>query len=188
MLLARNKTSYVTNENHTMNENPYQPPVETDSIDDVDVHMQWAGIGPRLGAYLIDVLPITLAIAFVYYFFLGFDATWERYTNSSGDIDARVTFLSQRNQIRDLSFTVYLLYCALTECSALQGTIGKKLLGIRVTDNNGQRLTIRRSFGRNSAKIISIIPLGLGFLWATWSKRKRGWHDMIAKTLVVKSS
>ena len=54
-----------------MNENPYQPPVETDSIDDVDVHMQWAGIGPRLGAYLIDVLPITLAIAFVYYFFLG---------------------------------------------------------------------------------------------------------------------
>jgi uncharacterized RDD family membrane protein YckC len=171
-----------------MNENPYQPSAESGSVAGSDRQLQWAGFGARLGAYLIDVLPITFAIAIFYYFFMGFDATWERYNNSPGDMNARVSFLSQRNQIRDLSFTVYILYGAITECSALQGTIGKKLLGLRVTDNDGQQLTIGRSFVRNLAKIISFLPLGLGFLWAIWSKRKRGWHDIIAKTLVVKSS
>ena len=75
---------------------------------------------------------------------------------------------------------------ALLEGSAMQGTVGKRLLGLRVTDDNGKRLSMGRSFGRNFAKIISYIPIGLGFIWSLWSKRKRGWHDMIAKTLVIK--
>jgi uncharacterized RDD family membrane protein YckC len=82
---------------------------------------------------------------------------------------------------------VYIVYCTLTEGSAMQATVGKRLLGLRVTDDNGGQLTMARSFGRNIAKIISYLPLGLGFIWAIWSKRKRGWHDMIAKTLVIKT-
>ncbi|MGH7137906.1 MAG: RDD family protein [Pirellulales bacterium] len=115
------------------------------------------------------------------------DAASRRYSTARGDISARIDFLTQRNQIRDLSFVVYIVYCALTEGSAMQATVGKRLLGLRVTDDNGRQLTMARSFGRNFAKIISYLPLGLGFIWAIWSKRKRGWHDMIAKTLVIKT-
>ena len=137
-------------------------------------------------AYHVDVLPITFVTAAVFYLFYGFDDTFNRYLAARNDIDARIAFLSQRNQIRDLSFLIYIIYCAFTECSPMQGTLGKRLFGLRVTDNNGKSLTIGRSLGRNVAKIISLIPLALGFFWAIWSDRKRAWHDMIAKTLVVK--
>lgn len=148
-----------------MTENPYQPPSDAETLNDTSFTAQWAGVGARFLAYLIDILPITFAIF---------------------AINAQFDFLSQRGQIRDLSFIVYILYCVFTEGSAMQGTIGKRMLGLRVTDNSGRQLTIRRALGRNLAKIISYIPLGLGFIWAIWSNRKRGWHDMIANTLVIK--
>jgi uncharacterized RDD family membrane protein YckC len=145
-----------------------------------------ANFGRRLAGYLIDVVPITLLIAAVFYLFLGFDETPQRYLRrAADDFDARIEFISQRNQIRDLSFVVYILYCAILEGSVLQGTIGKRLVGIRVTDDQGQSLTVVRSFARNLAKFVSVLPVGLGFLWAL-GKRKQAWHDLIAGTLVVK--
>lgn len=170
-----------------MSENPYQSPLDPGTHDAADFTAQWAGFRIRLLAYLIDALPITFATAAFFYLFLGFDETFRRYSAARGDIEARIAFLTQRNQIRDLSFVVYIIYCALTEGSAMQATVGKRLLGLRVTDDNGGQVTMARSFGRNFAKIISYLPLALGFIWVIWSKRKRGWHDMIAKTLVVKT-
>lgn len=148
---------------------------------------QYAGFFARLLAYLIDVLPIVLAVAAIFYVFLGFDETLQRYLSARGDLNARAAFLRQRNQIRDLSFVAYILYCALTEWSPMQGTIGKRLLGLRVVDYLGNPVTLGRSFGRNLAKIVSFVPLGLGSFWVMFSKRKSAWHDMIAKTYVLKS-
>ena len=34
--------------------------------------------------------------------------------------------------------------------------------------------------------IISILPLGLGCLWILWDKKRQGWHDKLARTVVVK--
>lgn len=172
-----------------MSQNPTQSPMQPTSQDDAGTRLQIAGFGVRLAAYGLDVIPITLMVFAVFYQFLGFDDTFRRYLNRGGDnVEARAEFLVQRNQIRDLSFIVYVVYCAILEESALQGTIGKRLLGLRVTDSQGRSLTMGRSIGRNSAKVISYLPCGLGFLWALWSKRKRAWHDMIAGTLVVKSA
>jgi uncharacterized RDD family membrane protein YckC len=145
-----------------------------------------ANFGRRLAGFLIDVVPITLLIAAVFYQFLGFDETLQRFLRrAADDFNARIEFISQRNQIRDLSFVVYILYCAILEGSVLQGTIGKRLVGIRVTNDQGQSLTVVRSFARNLAKFVSVLPVGLGFFWAL-GKRKQAWHDLIAGTLVVK--
>jgi hypothetical protein len=73
------------------------------------------------------------------------------------------------------------------ESSERQATIGKQLLGIQVTDANGVRLTFVRSLLRNIAKIISSLPLGLGFLLAAFTARKQALHDLITKCLVVRS-
>ena len=35
---------------------------------------------------------------------------------------------------------------------------------------------------------VSALPLGLGFIWVAFDKRKQGWHDKIARTLVVGSA
>jgi len=152
-----------------------------------DSSLTYAGFGVRLAAYLIDVIPITLLTATVFYLFFGFDENLERYFNRApDDIDARIEFLSQRNQIRDLSFVAYLLYCAVLEGTALRGTVGKWLLGMQVVDDQGRPLTVGRSFGRNCAKMVSYFPCALGFIWALWSDRHRAWHDSIARTLVIR--
>jgi uncharacterized RDD family membrane protein YckC len=144
--------------------------------------MKFVGFWRRFAAYAIDIIPITLVLFLLFYFFLGFDAALRAY------FDNRAAFLEQRNQIRDLAFIIWILYCAFAESSSLQGTLGKKLLGIKVVDREGQRLGFGRAIARNLAKIISFIPLGLGFLWVAFSKEKKGWHDMIAKTYVAHDS
>jgi uncharacterized RDD family membrane protein YckC len=32
---------------------------------------------------------------------------------------------------------------------------------------------------------VSALPLGLGFFWVAWDKRKQGFHDKLAKTVVI---
>jgi uncharacterized RDD family membrane protein YckC len=145
-----------------------------------------AGFGRRVTAYLIDVLPITAATAVFFYSYLGFDESFRRYLDAPDDMNARIAFMSQRNNIRDLSLLFYILYCMVADASPLQGTVGKRLLGLRVSDARGNRITIPRSIGRGAVKVVSIIPVGLGCLWALWSKDRRTWHDMAAKTLVLR--
>jgi uncharacterized RDD family membrane protein YckC len=59
-------------------------------------------------------------------------------------------------------------------------------LGLRVVTSNGQRLSFMNATGRYFAKIISAIILGIGFLMIAFTDKKRGLHDMIASTLVIK--
>jgi uncharacterized RDD family membrane protein YckC len=81
---------------------------------------------------------------------------------------------------------VALLYWPVMESSARQATVGKMLLGLRVTDMDGAKLPFLRSLLRNLAKIISSIPFGIGFLLAAFSSRKQALHDLITKCLVLR--
>ena len=141
---------------------------------------------PRLCAYLLDIAPILLLTVGFYYIFFGFDNTLSNYTQSAGrDVSARRAFVIQRNQIRDISFLVYLIYSCGMDASVVQGTHGKRLMKIKVVDAEGQRISIFRSIGRNAAKFISCVALGLGILWAIFSSRNLTWHDSLSQTSVT---
>lgn len=77
------------------------------------------------------------------------------------------------------------LYYSLMESSAWQATLGKMALGIVVVDASGDRLTWGRASGRYFGKIISAIPMGIGFLLAGFTQKKQALHDMMAGTFVV---
>src|SRR5436190_2580688 len=81
-----------------------------------------------------------------------------------------------------------ILYWGLMQASPRQATFGKALLGMKVTDASGNRLTLPRSLGRELAKIASVIPLGLGYVMAAFTGRKQALHDMVASTLVARES
>ena len=148
--------------------------------------MRPAGFWRRFAAYLLDVLPITLVVAAIFYSFLGFDRTIARYLHGGPrDHPARAAFLRERNQIRNLSLVVYIVYAAAFEASALKATPGKRLLGMRVTDAAGGPAGVGQAVVRNTTKLVSAAPCGLGFLWAAWSPQKRAWHDYAAGTRVV---
>jgi len=78
------------------------------------------------------------------------------------------------------------LYGVFAESSASQGTVGKRLLNIKVTDMGGGRISLSVAFGRNAAKIISVLPLFFGYLYSFLNKKQQCWHDIAANTLVVK--
>jgi len=78
------------------------------------------------------------------------------------------------------------LYFALMESSAWQATVGKRVLGLYVTDLQGRRISFGRASGRYFAKIISNFTLLIGYVMAGFTAKKQALHDMIAGCLVLK--
>ena len=78
------------------------------------------------------------------------------------------------------------VYFAAMQASARQATYGKALLGLKVADHAGNRISFLRSLGRELAKLVSAIPLMVGFLLAAFTQRKQALHDMVASTVVVR--
>ena len=79
------------------------------------------------------------------------------------------------------------LYHALLESSEWQATVGKRVLGLVVTDMAGQRVSFGRSTGRHFGKIITnLVPAFIGYLLAGFTEKKQALHDMIAGCLVLR--
>jgi len=123
--------------------------------------LRYAGFWIRVGANLIDAL--LLWATFLLAFFLV--GAW-----AGG-----------------LVWLGMVLYRPVMESSAGQGTVGKQALNLRVTDLDGRRVSFGRALGRDLAKIISTLMLGIGFMMVGWNRHKRGLHDMMAGTLVTRA-
>ncbi len=68
-----------------------------------------------------------------------------------------------------------------------RATPGKMALKLEVVDaDSGKTASFGQCIGRFIAYIISAIPFHLGFIWAAFDKRKQGWHDKLANTVVIK--
>jgi uncharacterized RDD family membrane protein YckC len=78
------------------------------------------------------------------------------------------------------------LYHAYMESSPKQGTLGKILLRIRVTDTDGGRIDFKTASIRFFGKIISTALAGAGFIMAPFTPQYQALHDVIAKTMVVR--
>lgn len=76
-------------------------------------------------------------------------------------------------------------YYALQHSSKHQATVGKRLLGIKLVDSEGQRIGRGNATLRWLSSALSYLTLYIGFLMAAFTDRKRALHDMIADTLVV---
>jgi len=79
------------------------------------------------------------------------------------------------------------LYFAGLESSAQQATLGKMVLRLMVTDVDGQRLSFARASVRYWAKLVSALPLGIGFMLAEISPKKQALYDRIAGSVVVRT-
>ncbi len=77
------------------------------------------------------------------------------------------------------------VYYAALHSSTWQATVGKKAVGLKVVDENGNRISFGRATGRHFASYISALILCIGYMMVGWTSRKQGLHDLIAGTLVV---
>lgn len=94
---------------------------------------------------------------------------------------------------RGAGWLVYLFasatYFTLLEGASRGQTLGKMALGIRVIDLAGAGpIGSERAFIRWIGRIVSLIPLYLGYLWMLWDREKQTWHDKMAGAVVVPTS
>jgi uncharacterized RDD family membrane protein YckC len=156
--------------------------------------IEYAGILRRFFALFIDNF-LTGIIGTLIGAFTGFIWGFSNYQNIlatgySPAIPGMPTELS--TGMMDIQFGVGMivliiswLYFACFESSNLQGTPGKRLMGIMVTDMDGERLSFGSATGRYLGKIISGLILGIGFIVALFTPKKQALHDLIAGTVVI---
>jgi uncharacterized RDD family membrane protein YckC len=131
----------------------------------------YAGFWIRTGAYIIDLVIAGAITTILSRIFFGSYFAYENTDPGPGAISLLVNWL----------------YFSLQESSERQATIGKLAAGIRVCNENGERLTFAHATGRFFAKIISAIILFMGFIMVAFNEKRQGLHDKIAGTYVVKS-
>jgi uncharacterized RDD family membrane protein YckC len=69
----------------------------------------------------------------------------------------------------------------------LSATPGKMVIGVKVVRPDGSKVDLGRAFGRYFAKLLSGLILFIGYIMIGFDSEKRGLHDMICDTRVVKS-
>ena len=85
-----------------------------------------------------------------------------------------------------LSLIVGVVYFATLEGGRTGQTLGKKALGIRVIDaNTAGPIGFGRGVIRYFGRIISAIPIFLGYFWMLWDSESQCWHDKFATDYVV---
>jgi uncharacterized RDD family membrane protein YckC len=138
---------------------------------------QYAGFWRRFAAYLIDSMVITFALT-------NFASLLSRQlVVSITNAQTLNTYLATAIVVMSLLLTW--AYYSGMESSPLQATIGKLVVGIYVTDLQGQRISFGRATGRWFGKIISGAILLIGYLMAGFTEKKQALHDMMARCLVL---
>ena len=136
-------------------------------------------------AYLIDSLIVGAGTVAVYIVFGIVGALLDSAAGSSSSRGAGSSIASA------LAYAIAVagawLYFSLQESSAQQATLGKRAIGIKVTDLEGRRVSFGRATARYFSKILSGLICDVGFIMAGFTARKQGLHDMIASTLVVRT-
>src|SRR5215467_8790990 len=132
-----------------------------------------AGFWLRLGAFLIDTLIVSVIVVIILLAIFG------------------TSYVQLQEQGRtlwaDILFQVVLPAVAAILFWRYRGaTPGKMLLSAKIVDADtlGPPST-GRLIGRYFAYLVSMVPLFLGFLWIAFDRRKQGWHDKLAGTVVV---
>jgi len=64
-------------------------------------------------------------------------------------------------------------------------TLGMQSWGLQLETEDGQLPSTATASLRFAAALVSLLPLGLGFLWQLWDKDSLTWHDRISKTRLV---
>lgn len=141
----------------------------------------YAGFVRRLAAFLLDGLVISL-INFVLFavLILVFGLSVLKHGGEPDPADMAWILL-----VYPVAFGVRFLYYSLQESSVHQATLGKRALGIKVTDLEGQRISWKHATGRWFAAALSYLTMYVGFLLAAFTERKQALHDMAASTLVT---
>jgi len=129
---------------------------------------QYAGFWIRVFAAIIDTIFFILILMPVA-MLLGVGGSGEMFTTMDVALNLAVIAAT-------IAFWIY-----------KGATPGKMLTKVKIVDaETGNNLTIGKSIIRYIGYIVGTIPLLLGIIWVAFDKKKQGWHDKMAGSVVIK--
>ena len=135
----------------------------------------YAGFWIRVGASLIDtilVMVVTLPLATAIYG----KAYWDSESLVAGLWDVVLSYI-----LPAIAVIVFWIYKSATP--------GKMITNLIIVDaETGGKPSTGQFIGRYFAYYLSALPLMLGFIWVAFDKRKQGWHDKLAGTVVIRKN
>ncbi len=137
--------------------------------------LEYAGFWIRTGAAIIDTVLMLIIIIPMLTAIYGTDY-WINESYVQGFWDVMFNYILPA--IAVIIFWVY-----------KSATPGKMATKLTIVDaKTGEKPSTGQFIGRYLAYYVSIIPLFLGIIWVGIDKRKQGWHDKLAGTVVIKSN
>ena len=173
-----NNAKFCTNCGTTLvahQQTPYQAPGAQSFNENLASAYVYAGFWKRFFAHFLDGIIFTLFLWLLFFILAATGMAFSRGTD----------FSSESAMPSLLAILAWWMYFALQESSSKQATYGKRALGIKVTDMNGQALSFAHAAGRQLAGAVSYITFTIGYLMAAFTGRKQALHDMIAGCVVV---
>ncbi|MCI0507668.1 MAG: RDD family protein [Gammaproteobacteria bacterium] len=130
--------------------------------------MTYAGFWRRFGASIIDSVIFSVLISLL----IGPGYANPNLQSPEGIISAVIMF--------GVTVALWVRY---------QGTPGKLLLACQVVNaDTGEPIGYKQAVVRFLGYFVSLLTLFAGFIWIAWDKRKQGFHDKMANTVVVYNS
>lgn len=127
--------------------------------------MRYADFGTRLGAYLLDGLIFGMPMGIL--------------NTITGFMGEEINLLFSL-----LILVASFMYFAGMESSEKQGTFGKQIVGIKVVDMNGDRVSFGKATGRYFGKMLSGFFL-IGYIMVGFTEKNQGLHDIMAGCLII---
>lgn len=152
------------------------------------VRVAYAGFWLRFIALCIDSLvlsPVVVAAGLIFFFLLTPIVPAIQHADTISPF-LIVSLFAGYGLLAVLVLAGSWLYFALMESSTMQATLGKKALGLAVTDLNGTRVSFARASGRYFGKLLSGMLMNFGYLMAAFTERKQALHDLLAGCLVIR--
>src|SRR5512139_3575500 len=146
----------------------------------MEATVRYAGFWRRVGATIIDHLLIAIVLAPPIYFF------------TSGEYFSDKESINLLTKLTNVDWGYLLIEQAVPAILVIffwvrfETTPGKYMFDCFVVDaKTFGLLSIGQAILRYAGYLVSLLTLCLGFIWVAFDKRKRGFHDMLAGSVVI---
>ena len=155
--------------------NPYQAPQSKVENIAPNQDIQYVGFWARVAAGIIDSIAIMVVTLPLMYLAYG-GGVFTDFSDSSmvkGPMDVIINWI--------LPIVAVILFWTYK-----QATPGKMIFGAKIVDaKTGEKPSLGQWVIRYIGYFPASIVFFLGLMWVGWDKRKQGWHDKMAGTVVV---
>jgi uncharacterized RDD family membrane protein YckC len=148
--------------------------------------VQYGGFWIRFLAYLIDAIILQTVGGIIQFMTVGSFITIPRFEPGENPLESMGPLMALIGTASLISLAIYCAYETFF-VARFGATPGKMALGLKVVRPGGGPVDVGRAFARSLARMLSGLILGIGYFMIAFDSEKRGLHDMICDTRVIKS-